>query len=542
MDERERQHRLRARDNLPWYCAANLTIKLKAADAGGGALLGRLRLNAAQMQLHRACEAQAAATGMVRQVVLKGRQQGMSTYIEARGWHRITHKRGMRGVIISHSDDSAREIFDMVLRFADHSLPMFLPVISERSQTKLSFGSLDGRYQCLTAGSPDVGRSKTIHFLHGSEVAFWESASDILAGALQAVPDQAGSEVFLESTANGVEGEFHHLVMQAAKGVGPFRLTFIPWWLSPEYRARVPEGFRLSDSRDDVLEGDLTETAYAATYGLDDGQMLWRRNKIAALGREGRWKFKQEYPATVAEAFETSGEGALISVRDIVRARKNDGPGLGPLVIGFDPARFGRDAAALIRRRGRRLFGPQWLPKADAVTMASVLRGVILAENPEAVCVDASGGLGSAICDILWQTHGLRRIVHEVHFSGAPFFEPMKYANRRSEMWGMMRDCIESPGSTLPDDDTLHADLVAPKYRNVIHQGIEVLQLESKDAIKKRLGRSPDMGDAAALTFAVTVGHPGDADRGVSAVVRGDAVSGGSRGGAGSILGDFDGL
>ena len=60
-----------------------------------------------------------------------------------------------------------------------------------------------------TAGTRDVGRSKTLQPFHGSEVAFWPNARTHFAGVLQAVPDLPGSEIILESTANGAGGEFH---------------------------------------------------------------------------------------------------------------------------------------------------------------------------------------------------------------------------------------------------------------------------------------------------------------------------------------------
>jgi hypothetical protein len=82
------------------------------------------------------------------------------------------------------------------------------------------------------------------------------------------------------------------------------------------------------------------------------------------------------------------------------------------------------------------------------------------------------------------------------------------YHNRRAEMWDELRHWLESEsGAQLPDDTQLCGELCAvnKKYDS---QGR--LQLEEKAEIKSRLGRSPDMADALALTFAEPVFDLGD--------------------------------
>jgi hypothetical protein len=164
-------------------------------------------------------------------------------------------------------------------------------------------------------------------------VAFWPNAASHFAGVVQAIPDLPDTEIILESTANGIGGEFHERWQQAEAGIGDYEAIFIPWFWQEEYRRKVPEGFHSDDE----------EAEYATNHGLDSEQMAWRRNKVAEL--KDPLLFMQEYPATAAEAFQTTGHDSFIKPFDVLKARKADIEGIGPLVIGADPARFGDDAS-----------------------------------------------------------------------------------------------------------------------------------------------------------------------------------------------------
>ena len=80
---------------------------------------------------------------------------------------------------------------------------------STENAKELAFAAVDGAYKIATALTTGVGRSSTLQLLHGSEVAFWQHAETHAAGVLQAVANEPGTEIILESTANGVGGWFH---------------------------------------------------------------------------------------------------------------------------------------------------------------------------------------------------------------------------------------------------------------------------------------------------------------------------------------------
>ena len=76
-----------------------------------------------------------------------------------------------------------------------------------------------------------------------------------------------------------------------------------------------------------------------------------------------------------------------------------------------------------------------------------------------------------------------------------------RYANIRAEMYFKCRDWLQD-GGVIPQDADLKTELSAVEYRFTSNGRII---LEAKDKIKERMGRSPDLADALALTFAYPV-------------------------------------
>lgn len=501
LTDRERTVRRRLRDDYPHYSAK--ALKIRAKDGSISPFL----LNQAQLYLHGRLEAQREATGKVRALVLKGRQQGISTYIGGRFYHRTSHNRGLRCFILTHEAEATDNLFGMVERYHDHCPALIKPSTGAANAKELYFDRLESGYKVGTAGSKAVGRSQTVQLFHGSEVAFWPNAPTHFAGVVQAIPDLPGTEIILESTANGVGGEFHERWQQAEAGIGDYIAVFIPWFWQSEYSRPVPDGFALDDE----------EQEYAEVHGLTLGQMAWRRAKLAEL--KDPLLFKQEYPATAAEAFQMTGHDSFIKPEAVLSARKADLEAIGPLVIGADPARFGNDRFSLAWRKGRKVLKKESKGKIDVVAGANWLKQVIDTDKPARVFVDV-GGVGAGVFDLLkswgyaWEygTTDPRKVVVPIDFSGTPQQSimilpsgeerPGPY-NRRAEMWMRSRDWLGEPGGAdIPDDDSLQADACAPGYH---YNSNSYLLIESKEAMRKRGMRSPDEWDAIALTFAEPV-------------------------------------
>lgn len=312
-----RQH---LKDDLAYY--APRCLKIQAKD---GRILA-LKFNAAQQYIHDKLEQQRAERGMVRALVLKGRQQGTSTYVQARFYHRTTHGRGLRAFILTHEDKATHHIFGITDRFHRNCPAPVKPHTGKSNANELSFDLLDSGYAVGTAKTKETGRSQTLQFFHGSEVAYWPNANGHFSGVMQAIPDMPGSEVILESTSAGATGKFHALWQQAAAGEIEYLTIFVPWFWQPEYRRPVPANFAPTSE----------EQSFMALYGLTLEQVAWRRFKIAELGSV--YDFRREYPATAAEAFSIEMPGALWTRKLLGDTRVAQAPALQRVVVAVDPA------------------------------------------------------------------------------------------------------------------------------------------------------------------------------------------------------------
>ena len=167
-----------------------------------------------------------------------------------------------------------------------------------------------------------------------------------------------------------------------------------------------------------------------------------------------------------------------------------------PRVLAVDPARFGDDRSVILRRQGLQCFTPKVFTKIDNMRLVAEVVTEILDWKPDAVFIDA--GRGEGVIDRLRQL-GYENIF-EVNFGSSPF-SPGAYVNKRAEMWDDMKRWLMD-GGAIPNLPELKADLVVPTYD---YDAANRMKLEAKDKIKERLGKSPDIGDALALTFAMPI-------------------------------------
>lgn len=476
--------RQRLKDDFHHYAERCLKIRAKEGR------IESLVLNKAQMYLHGRLEDQLRRTGKVRALVLKGRQQGCSTYIGGRFYHKATHRKGARVFILTHADDATQNLFGMVSRYHENCPALVQPHIGASNAKELDFDLLDSGYKVGTAGTKAVGRSQTIQLFHGSEVAFWAHADEHAAGIIQAIPDLEGTESILESTANGMGNFFHKKWQEAEQGLTDYEAIFIPWYWQDEYAKVVNQEFEITDE----------ETNYRDAYGLTLEQIAWRRIKIQELGDP--LLFKQEYPATSAEAFQLTGHDSYIEAASVLKARKNTVEGLGHLVLGIDPARYGDDRFSIAWRRGRKIEKVESRLKLDTVQGANWIKTIIDRDKPDGVFLDV-GGIGGGVVDILksWGKP-YSELCKAINFGGEPQDNITKGGprNRRAEMWMRSKDWLNEPaGVDLPDSDEIQADACAPGYKYDMQSR---LLLESKEDMKRKGIRSPDTWDAIALTFA----------------------------------------
>lgn len=487
----------RLQNELPYFSRQALFIKDKS-----GFVIPFI-FNAAQRYIDSRLEEQMMTLGRVRALILKGRQQGCSSYIAARFYHKSTRHKGKSVFILSHEAKTTEKLFSIVERFQTNCPEPLRPSTTIQNRRELLFDKIEGDYSVGTAGNEKVGRGGTLQYLHGSEVAFWEKTEGIQTGIMQSVADADATEIILESTANGLGNMFHGKCMLALEGKGDYILIFIPWFWQKEYTRTPSDDFR--------LESD--EFVIKEAFKLTDGQICWRRMKIFDLqketGGDGLRKFHQEYPCTIQEAFISSGE-KLIDGDKLLAARKSQLRDRGkPLIVGVDPGRTG-DRCIIVRRYGREIPNYETFPYTPQMQMslAGRLASMIDRENVTKMFIDVAHGYGTI--DRLNEL-GYKGIVQGVHFSEKPL-APEKFLNKRSEMHMAVRDWIEEGGVSVPDDPEFHADLACiPDYEQTSRQ---LIFIKPKKEIKKILGKSPDIMDAVALTFAYPVRSAIQARRG----------------------------
>ena len=478
------------RQNLPVYAQRYIKIRPKR----GGALIP-LKFNAAQMMLHNFLEDIIKAKQLVRVCVLKGRQMGVSTYTAARFLQKATLNPGTAVYILAHMSDSTNYLFDMVKRMYGH-LPELLQPQTERSNRKeLRFGKINSEYALGTAGSKEIGRGTNPTLLHGSEVGFWENTEELSAGLLQGVATEFGTEIILESTANGVGGLFYNLCML---GVDPnamsrYKTLFIPWYVQPEYRETPPSRFRPTSEEHDLME----------IYNVDIEQIFWRRRKISDDFCGKVSKFKQEYPFFLQESFQSSGD-KLFDAEMIELARKTVPyfDTQAPMVMGVDGAGEGGDETAWVIRQGRRIVDYQiYNEVVKPMRLAGIIAQKIDSMGLDMVFLDTAYGYG-ARDRLVEMGYGSKTL--DIHFGSAALM-PELYKNKRAQMYGFMKDWFEDGGCSIPDDESVVRDLhMIPGFKIGGSRGL--LQLPPKDEIRRENeGHSPGFADALALTFSFPI-------------------------------------
>jgi hypothetical protein len=476
--------------DFPYYAENQLRIRSKS-----GAVIA-FKLNRAQEYIYERVKDQIARTGKVRMAVLKGRQQGLSTFIGGYLYHKTITTPGMLTFIFAHDSDGSNSLYQMVKTYHyDGVYADLIPELGTASQKELAFAHLKSSYRVGTAGTQGLGRSKTIQHLHWSEVAFSPNCDEHATGIMQAVPDMAGTAVFLESTSNGQGDFFHRVCMQALSGQGDFELVFIPWYWQTEY---TKDGFvgELSDYEKQLLESFTKD-------GFTENHLLWRRHKIATDFQGDEAQFMREYPFTPEEAFAANDDESFIKSQ-LVRTARNTGyiSTDAPLVFGVDPARLGGDKFRICHRKGRNVTKLYTLPPGDLEHSRYLLKQDIDKYRPAIVNIDC-GGLGVALYDAL-RADGYANIVRKVDFGGKAN-APDKYKNRRAEMYATAKEWLQDLPCSIHLDaktgDMLQAELsiVKPRWSNNSQ-----LLMQPKEELKKLLGYSPDAADAFVLTFA----HP----------------------------------
>ena len=369
--------------------------------------LQTLRMNAAQREYWN--------SAAKRNLVLKARQLGITTYVAARFFLNCITRPGTLCVQVAHNPQSAEEIFRIVHRLLanlpDHVHKGALTT-SHANVRQIVFPHMDSSYRVETA-SENAGRGLTIHNLHCSEVSRWPGDAAATLAALRAAVPPDG-EIVLESTANGAGGCFYE-EWQRAEQMGYSR-HFFPWWWEPNYKREVP-----------IVEFVEEELELMAKYGLTAGQIAFRREIRANFGRRA----KEEYAEDAESCFLASGD-CIFDVEAIEQRLKEPAPIIAQedggrllyflpakadqeYVMGVDPAGGGSDGDYSCAQVIARASGAQCAELRGHMTRAELAaRVAILARkyNQALVAVERNNH-GHEVLAHLAMTHADVAVYHQ---------------------------------------------------------------------------------------------------------------------------------
>lgn len=286
-------------------------------------------LNEPQQIINTKLKEQWAKHGYIRAIVLKARQEGVSTYTGARFFRRCHLMKNQEALVVADEDKRSATIMSIYDRYLSNLPPECRPMVRsvQRAQQivfdnpnineRATNPGLGSKISVETANDKNAGRGSTLQMLHASEMAFWQNPDDVWLSLMQTVPDK-NSEVIIESTANGHGNLFHTIWTEAVAGINDFLPIFLPWWIDSGYTiADLSEEERefimltLDDTERKYLEEGITLDPIfgfgAEPHKLTVEQLAWRRRTIRTKCAGDMRKFRQEYPATPEEAFVVSG-------------------------------------------------------------------------------------------------------------------------------------------------------------------------------------------------------------------------------------------
>ena len=297
--------------------------------------LVRFKLNDGQIIVDNIIKDLEARNKPVRLIILKARQMGISTYTEGYIFKKTVTQTYKSSSIIAHLDEASQNLYNMYKNFYENMPEALKPMKKYLNSDLLEFANpssdeddvrrnpgLKSKVTIKTAKNAKSGRSQTIHYLHASEVAFWDDAKTLMTGLMQTIPNKPNTAVILESTANGIGGYFYDVWDRAVKGENAFTPIFLPWFVDKGYQMEfeTPEERQaFIDEVEFVYKNDKGESILTEEKELMNmvkrdwntdltyEQLKWRRWCIANNCNADIEQFQQEYPSTPEEAFIASG-------------------------------------------------------------------------------------------------------------------------------------------------------------------------------------------------------------------------------------------
>lgn len=206
------------------------------------------------------------------------------------------------------------------------------------------------------------------------------------------------------------------------------------------------------------------------------------------------------YRVRVLGEFPLSDDDVVIPLHLVESAIDRDvGRTLYRQVWGLDVARFGEDRSCLVKRQGNRYISHKVWNSRDTMQTAGIVANEYkisdAADRPSEILVDVIG-IGAGVVDRMYE---LGLPVRGINVGESPAAQDGRFIRLRDELWWRAREWFEKRDVSMSPDDDLIAELTSVKYK---FTSAGKIQIESKDEMKKRGLRSPDIADAFVLTMA----------------------------------------
>ncbi|KKM73263.1 hypothetical protein LCGC14_1412320, partial [marine sediment metagenome] len=284
-----------------------LTIKTKAGE------LVKFKLNVIQKMVLAKIKDIMAKGKPVRLWILKARQTGISTLIEAIVYAYTSQGEATNSLVVADDIDGANYIFSMQKLFQEVLETHLKPEIKHSNEKKLEFEGIHSQILIETSENLRAGRKYTFRYVHLSEVAFFKDLKALMLGLNQAVPNLAGTMMIGETTANGLGNQFYDEWVNASQGLSDWETLFIPWFLVDEYKMNLANGMYPVDAIEFSSPTEkekflIEEGKIKKKYNLSLEQLCWRRWCIVNNCNRSVLQFNQEYPDSPETAFISTGD------------------------------------------------------------------------------------------------------------------------------------------------------------------------------------------------------------------------------------------
>ena len=346
------------------------------------------RSSPAGAKLSRSIRKQELAGVPIRQAVLKSAQVWMTSSALVEIFRRIPFFPGRRALVLADSEDHANLIFGYFRQYmesyaqnpcgAEFDSAILLPDLVSDTEGNIRWAN-DSSALVHTAYNVDVGRSAPFNWALLSEAAFYRDMATLMTGLMERVPTSPDSGVIIESTANGMGGDFYDLCQRAMdpRRSSGWAFVFFGYHEHPENRMRPEPGFKITRE----------ELAEQQKYNLHVNQIAWRRYKIETSCEGKIERFRQEHPGNPQEAFQSSGRTIfdMQAVGQCPRFRTH------PRAPGSRPG-GARSASSSERAKMRGELVVYKMPQVRG-------RYIIGADHAEGIDPDARKGAGSSDLD-----------------------------------------------------------------------------------------------------------------------------------------------